>query len=113
MQAQASCEPGSAELRVSGGLSPEGQARMDRIRAAIRAGFGDFMLVAAEFRGLLDSGQRLVASARGLSGTGRAVLNAAACMAQSVVAIPAAMSRVEVSVSVQVEMSASVSAEAG
>ncbi|MBC7174517.1 MAG: hypothetical protein H5U40_18880 [Polyangiaceae bacterium] len=105
LNAQAQCEPGSVEVLVRGDASVD-RARLDRLRAALQAGWGDVQLVRARLAYLGESGRGLVDATANLRGVGRELgVGAVACITEAASIIPQATA----SVSVSVEVSASVS----
>ena len=105
VQAEASCEPGQFEMRVSGGAD---EAQVERLRAAFRH-FAQLGVIKEKLRRLRDSGRALVDTARNLRGMREAGLQAIACVTEAAAVIPNAAANVSVSVEVSVSVSASAS----
>jgi hypothetical protein len=110
LDAEARCEPGEVEVIVTGNVDSNLQPKLERVRAALRAGYGGVLEVGARLARLRDSGRGLRDAAGGLRGTGRAIgLEAVACVTEAGAAIANAMGSVSMSVEVQVSVTASVS----
>jgi len=111
LNAEASCEPGRVEVVVTGEVSEDLTPRLERVRAALSAGYGQLLVTGEKLRRLRQSGRAMVDAAGHLRGTGRALgLNAVACITEAVSIVPDALAKVSVSVEIQVSVSASVSA---
>jgi len=111
LNAEASCEPGRVEVVVTGDVSSDLAPRLERVRAALRAGYGQLLVTGEKLRRVRQSGRAMVDAAGRLRGTGRDLgLNAVACMAEAASTVPNALAKVSVSVDIQVSVTASVSA---
>jgi len=111
--ADVQCEPGQVDVVIAGEISSDFQPRADRVRAALRAGWGQMKAIGAKLERLVQAGRELYDSIANLRGTGRTIGQALLCVGQAAVAVPAALARVQVSVEVQVSFSAEVSAGVG
>jgi len=111
LNAEASCEPGRVEVVVTGDVSSDLAPRLERVRAALRAGYGQLLVTGEKLRRVRQSGRAMVDAAGRLRGTGRDLgLNAVACMTEAASTVPNALAKVSVSVDIQVSVTASVSA---
>jgi hypothetical protein len=111
LNAEAHCEPGRVDVLVQGDAGVD-QARLERLRAALRAGWGDVQLVRAKLGYLGESGRGLVQASRNLRGVGRELgMGAVACITEAASIIPEAVASVGVSVEVSVDVSASMSVQ--
>src|SRR5690606_140206 len=112
LNAEASCEPGRVDVLVEGDAGVD-REKLDRVRNALQAGWGDILLVRAKLEALRDSGRGLVDASRNLRGVGRELgMGAVACMTEAASVVPSAIASVGVSVDVSVSVSASMSASA-
>jgi hypothetical protein len=109
LNAEARCEPGRAEVVITGNLDSNLQARADALKEAIRAGYGTILAVGAKLERLAAAGSAMVSTAEEVPGAvGSLGLQAGACATQAAAMIP----RATASISVSVEVSASVSGSA-
>lgn len=106
--AQATCEPGRAEVTITGDLG-EMTDRAERLRAALGR-IGDLRLIKHRLERLKQTGEQLVSSARRLGNVREAGLQAIACITEAAGVLPGAVGSVSVSVEVSVSVSASASA---
>jgi hypothetical protein len=110
LDAQATCTPGSAALRVTGDVSTDLAARVQRVQAALAGGYVNVIGLRAKLERVAQSGAELTRAAGELPNAIGAAGAAAATCAVSAGAIAAqAMSSVRVSVDVSVQVSASAS----
>ncbi|MEQ8886925.1 MAG: hypothetical protein RID93_04780 [Sandaracinaceae bacterium] len=114
VEAQMECRPGQAEVIVSGGPGPEAQARLEKVRAAVRAGLASVQLVHERVERMQRSGRVIIDSMQNLPDAIRTVgVSAAACSAGALSDLQQSLASVSVSVEVSVSVSASVNANAG
>lgn len=110
LNAEARCEPGRAEVVITGNLDSNLQARAEALKEAISVGWGTILAVKTKLERLAASGQAMVRTAEEVPGAvGSLGLQAGACATQAAAMIP----RATASISVSVEVSASVSGSAG
>ncbi len=110
LNAEATCEPGRAELVVQGDYEGNIEERVNALRTAISGSWGTLVAVNAKLQRLAASGEAMVRTAGDVPGAvGTLGLQAADCAGQAAAMIP----RATASISVSVEVSASVSASAG
>ena len=110
LNAEAECEPGSAEVTVTGNVGTNVRDRVEKLKAAIRGSWGTIMAVRAKLQRLGEAGDELVRTAGDVPGAvGSLGLSAAACASQAAAALPRATASVSVSVEVSASMSASAS----
>ena len=112
IEAQASCEPGHTDIAVSGGATVD-EAKLARIRSALRAGYGQMLATGEKLRRIKRAGQELKTAGKNLKGVGSLGMRAAACVTEAASLLPTALASVSASVEVQVSFTASVSASAG
>jgi hypothetical protein len=109
LSAQATCEPGRVDVLVQGDAGVD-RERLDRLRAALGAGWADLEVARARLAYLRDSGRGLVDASRNLRGVGRELgVGAVACITEAASIIPQAVGSVGVSVEVSVSVSGSMS----
>lgn len=109
VNAQAECKPGHVEVLVRGDAGAN-QERVERLRAALEAGWGDLQVIRARLTHLRDSGSGLVDASRNLKGVGRELgVGAVACITEAASIIPQAVGSVGVSFEVSVSVSGSMS----
>ena len=114
LNAQATCTPARASVRVVGTVSSDLQARMTRLRAAVEGGYGSVLDVSARIQRVASTGEALVSNARELPGAvGSLAAGAAICAGTAVSGAVAAVASVSVSVNVSVQVSGSLSATSG
>lgn len=114
LDAQATCTPGRAELRITGNAGTDLEARVRRVRAALGGGFGQVLLLRAKVERTARSGAQLVRAAQELpNAIGNAGARAVMCATSAATATVSAMAKVNVSVSVSVQVSGSVTASGG
>ncbi len=114
VDASMTCEPGQAELAVSGGPDADALARIERVRAAVRVGLAQLALIHARTERLVDSGRTLVRQLETLPEAVRAVgIQAAACSAGALADLQNSLASMSVTLEVTVTVSASVQASAG
>ncbi len=114
LNAQASCTPAGAMLRVTGDAGADLLPRVERLRAAVEGGYGDLLAVAVRVRRVAETGADLVSNAQSLPGIiGGLGASAAICAGAASAGAVAAMAKVSTSVSVSVNVSASFSASGG
>ena len=113
VSAQAECQPGEVEVAITGDFGENVEEQVDRVRSALRTGWGQFLVTGRRVQDLARAGRALVDSTANLRGTGADFLEAAGCMLEAFAAVPAAFAQVNVSVEVQVSVGAEVSAGAG
>lgn len=114
VDASMQCEPGQAELAVTGGPDAEAQARIERVRAAVRVGVAQLAAIHARTERLVESGRVLVRQMQNMPEAIRAIgIQAAACSAGAVADLQQSLASVSMSVEVSVSVSASVNASAG
>ncbi|MFO0695760.1 MAG: hypothetical protein U0230_19520 [Polyangiales bacterium] len=107
--AEAHCTPGHVEVTVVGEVGVN-QERVQRIRAALLAGYGDIEAIRMRLKWLQQSGNDLRGAIRNLRGVGGDLgAGALACMTEAFSVIPQVVGSVAVSVQVSVDVSASVS----
>lgn len=108
IEAEAECRPGSARVNVTGGMSPEAEAKAARLRAAVEHGFGAIAVVTKKLERLGRAGARMIEISTEVPGAvGSLGLAAAACATSAVSLLPQATASVSVSVEVSASMSAS------
>ncbi|MAT27084.1 MAG: hypothetical protein CMN29_19395 [Sandaracinus sp.] len=110
LQADAQCQPGELEVRVTGDVDAAAD-RVARLRAALSQ-FRQLAVIREKARHVKEAGEDLVAAARRLRGAGQAGADAVLCLAEAAAVIPNAMASVSVSVEVSVSVSASASVQA-
>jgi hypothetical protein len=111
LDAQATCTPARATLRITGNVSTDLQARATRLRTAIESGYGQILDVRAKVERVGRSGAALVSAVRELpSAVSDISVLAARCAATSATSAASAAASVQVSVSVSVNVSGSFSA---
>lgn len=109
LDAQATCTPGRAELRVTGNVATDLQQKVDRLQAALASGFGQVLQVRVQVERTARSGEALARSIGELPGVARSVgVQAATCAVAAVGAVTSAVASVNVSVQVSVQVSGSV-----
>ncbi len=109
LNAQAQCEPGRVEVIVQGDAGAD-RERVDRLRAALAAGWGDLQVARQRLQYLREAGSGLVSASRNLQGVGRELgVGAVACITEAASVIPQAVGSVGVSVEVSVSVSGSMS----
>ncbi|HJL18619.1 MAG TPA: hypothetical protein RMH99_23360 [Sandaracinaceae bacterium LLY-WYZ-13_1] len=114
VEASMECRPGEAELVVSGGPGPDVQARLERVREAVRVGLATVLTVRERVQRLRESGRAVLAQLEQLPDSVRSVgVSAAACSAGALADLRSSLAAVSVSVEVSVSVSASVSAGTG
>jgi hypothetical protein len=114
VDASVECQPGQAELVVSGGPDAETQARAAKLRAAVAEGYGAILAVRQRVERLEESGRAVLAQLQQLPNAIRDVgISAAACSAGALADIQESMAAVSVTLEVSVSVSASFSATAG
>jgi hypothetical protein len=114
VDAELRCQPGQAEVAVTGGPTPEMQARIDRVGAAVRVGLASIQSTRAKVQRLQESGRALSQHLRALPDTVRSVgVGAALCSTAAASDITRSLASVSMSFEVSVSVSASVSASAG
>ncbi|MBX3273362.1 MAG: hypothetical protein KF729_24070 [Sandaracinaceae bacterium] len=114
VNATMTCEPGHAEMVVTGGPDAEAQARIERVRGAVRVGLAQLAVIRARTERLVDSGRALGQHLQNLPDAVRAVgIHAAACSAGALADIQQSLATTTVTLEVSVSVSASVSASAG
>lgn len=114
VDASLECEPGQAELVVTGGPDAETQARAARLRAAVTEGLAVVLTVRQRVERLEESGRAVVAQLQALPAAIRDVgISAAACSAGALADIQQSMAAVSITLEVSVSVSASFSATAG
>lgn len=114
VEASMECQPGRAELVVSGGPDAETQARAQKLRDAVASGLAIIMTVRERVQRLQDSGRVVLAQLQQLPDAIRQLgVGAAACSAAAVGALTESLAAVSVTVEVSVSVSASFSASAG
>ena len=110
LNAEAQCEPGRAEVVITGNLDSNMQERAEALKEAIGAGWATILMVKAKLERLAEAGGRMASTAEEVPGAvGSLGLQAGACATQAAAMIP----RATASISVSVEVSASVSGSAG
>lgn len=110
LEAEAECRPGEANVNITGGLTPEAEAKAARLRAAISHGFGSIRVAAKKLERLGRAGRRMIEIGGEVPGAvAQLGLAAGACATQAVALLPQATAKVSVSI----EVSASLSASAG
>ncbi|MEZ4336279.1 MAG: hypothetical protein R3B82_06600 [Sandaracinaceae bacterium] len=114
VDASMTCEPGQAELAVTGGPDAEALARIERVRSAVRVGLAQLAVIHARTERLVESGRNLVRQLQNLPEAVREVgIAAAACSAGAVADLQESLASVSMTVEVSVTVSASVNASAG
>ena len=114
VNAQVECQPGRAELVVTGGMDAEAEARAARVREAIAIGMGTVITVRERVQRLNASGREVVSRMRELPSAIRTLgVTAAACSTAALANFQQSMSSVSVTLEVSVSVSASASASAG
>jgi len=114
IEAQMECRPGQAEVVVDGGPGADAQARVAKVRAAVRAGLASVQLVHERVERMQRSGRVIVDSMQNLPEAIRTVgVSAAACSAGALSDLQQSLASVSMSVEVSVSVSASVNASAG
>ncbi len=112
LDAQASCTPGGAELRITGDVPTNLVEKVRRLRAALGGGFGQVLMIRGRLERTARSGVALSRSMADLPVAARGIgLTAAACATSAIAATTQAMSSINVSVSVSVQVTGSVSAQ--
>ena len=110
LDAQATCTPGSAAMRVTGDVAPDLGARIQRVQAALSGGFVTVLGLRAKLERVTQSGAELTRASQELpNAIGAAGAAAAACAVSAGAVAAEAMSNVRVSVDVSVQVSASAS----
>ncbi len=111
LDAQATCTPGRADLRITGEVSSDLQARVTRLRAALGGGFVEILAIRGRAERVVRSGETLGRAIGELPSAARSIgLQAGACAVSAVTATTSALASVQVSVSVSVSVSGSVQA---
>ncbi len=114
VEATMECQPGRAELVVSGGPDAETQARAERLRTAVAEGLAMVLATRERVQRLQDSGRVVMTQLQGLPSAIREVgISAAACSAGALADIEESLAAVSVTAEVSVSVSASFSATAG
>ena len=108
--AKLDCQPGRAELRVSGDFDGKLRKKLDAVHGAIRAGFGQVLAINAQLMRVKKTGGRVIRTGRG---AGKAAFklgaNAVSCASMAVASLVKASASATVSLEVSVSVSASVS----
>lgn len=113
VNAQARCTPARAHLRVTGNLSGDLAARVERARTAIESNYEQILTLRARVERLASSASEFVSSLREVSGAvGELGVRAGTCAVAAVTGAARAAASVQVSVRVSIEVSGSVSAGA-
>ncbi|MEZ4405841.1 MAG: hypothetical protein R3A52_05140 [Polyangiales bacterium] len=111
LDAQATCTPGRAELRINGNVGTNLQQKVERVQAAIRSGFSQVLQVRAQVERSSRSGAALARAIADLPSAARSIgIQAATCAGAAVGAVTSSVASVNVSVQVSVQVSGSVSA---
>lgn len=114
LEANVECTPGHTEIVITGEINENIRERVERVRGALRAGYGQLRVIGEKLNRIRRTGRALIDAAGNLRGTGRALgLNAVSCVTEAAAIIPNAVAQIGVSVQVQVEVSASVTASSG
>lgn len=114
VEASMECQPGRAELVVSGGPDAEAQARAEKLRAAVATGLATILTVRERVQRLQDSGRVVLAQLQRLPDAVRELgVSAAACSTAAVAGLTESLAAVSVTMEVSVSVSASFSASAG
>lgn len=114
VHASMDCQPGQAELVVSGGPDAATEARAAKLRAAVADGLAVVLTVRERVRRLEDSGRAVIAQLQSLPAAIRDVgVSAAACSAGALADLQASLAAVTITAEVSVSVSASFSASAG
>lgn len=114
VEASMECTPGTAELVVTGGPDAEAEARLARVREAIRVGLASVLATRERMQRIQESGRRVLAELEQLPAAVRTLgVSAAVCSAGALADLTSSMQTVTVSVEVSVSVSASASASAG
>jgi len=112
LDAQASCTPGGAELRITGNVDTNLGDKVRRVQAALAGGFGQVLMLRGRLERTARSGAALSRSIADLPSAARSIgITAAACATSAIAATTQAVASVNVSVSVSVQVSGSVSAQ--
>lgn len=108
LSAQASCQPGRANLTIDGSVSSDLEARVRRVRAALGSGYGAVLMVRERVEQTARSGEALARAIATLPSAAQQIgVAAGLCAASSVAAVGQAVASVNVSVQVSVSVSAS------
>ncbi len=110
MDAQMTCEPGRVELEVTGRVGTDLRAKVEALKAAFLAGFGEILAIKVKIERLVASVGHLIEMAADLPAAVASVgLSATSCIQAQLQAVTGTMSG---SLTVSVEVSASVSGSA-
>lgn len=109
LHAEASCTPGHTEVTVTGGGQVD-PAKLERVRAALRAGYGQMLATGEKLRRVRAAGKALSKAGQDLKGVSTVGVRAVACMSEAASLLPTALASVSASFEVQVSFTASVSA---
>lgn len=110
LDAEMECTPGSTTVTVAGNVSGNAEEKLNRVRAALEAGFATIMAIAEKLERLGASGGAMIRAGEDVpNAVGSLGLTAASCATRAVAALPRATAQISVSV----EVSASFSASAG
>jgi len=110
MNAQAECTPGSVEVTVTGNVASNLEERVNHLKAALKMGLGNILAIKLKLERLAGAANAMGRTARDLPGAvGTLGLSAASCVSNAATALVPATG----SITVSVEVSASVSGSAG
>lgn len=111
LEAEVECQPGRVEVVIVGEIGEDLSERVQRVRGALQAGWGQILVTGEKLQRLRRTGRALADATGNLRGTGRALgLEAVSCITEAAAILPASAASVTVSVEVQVSVSASASA---
>ncbi len=97
-------------VAITGTVGSDIEDRVNKLRAALQGGYGAILAVAAKLQRLVAAGEAMVRTGAEMpDAVGQLGLQAAACVTEATAALPRATG----SITVSVEVSASVSGSAG